>query len=286
MFLETNIQKTAAITAIALTGILAPAHANDGNGNYYNERYTEVAPTINPHDPAFRHSHPVKVYINLDSRKRGAKRIAFSGQTINKVRYGLPDYAILVDHPREADMVIRTRLQDYDLSFRVIDVDSKDKKYKKSRRYTGGRCGTHYKAYYTKVKEKGEAYANYNIRVRIDGQATYRDHVRIRSAENFSYGRDLRARTNCGVKPTNHYPSNGVAELFYKSGPDYKNHMAREIREEAARDLGREIARQIHRHSNDYYVGLANRLSHQNHNYSYNDDDYSYNRRSNRRVYQ
>ena len=280
MFLETNIQKTAAIAAIAFTGAFAPVQAGDGNGNYYNERYTEVAPAINPHDPAFRHAHPLKVYVNLQSRKRGAKRVAFPGQTLNKLRYNLPDYAILVDHPRDADMVVRARLQDYDLSFRVIDVDSKDKKYKKSRRYTGGQCGTHYKAFYTRVKEKGEAYANYNIRVRINGQATYRDHIRLRSAENFSYGRDLRARTNCGVQPTRHYPSNGVAELFYKSGPDYKDRVAREIRAEAARDLGRAIAKQVHHYSNDFYVGLAGRLN--DYNYSHNDRDYSYYRSSNR----
>ncbi len=283
MFFQTTIKTAVTATSLAIISAATPVSAQEAD-NHYNDRHTEPVPVYNPNDPEFRKAHPMRVYVNLNGKKRHAKRLAYRGRTLANVRYNLPSYAVLVDDPEYADITIRARLQDYDLNFRVIDVDSKDKKYKKSRRYTGGKCGTFRRAYYTRVKEKGEAYAAYNIRVRVKDYGTFRDRVRLRAAENFSYGKNLRARTNCGIAPTGHFPSNKVEKLFYKSNPKYRDHVAREIREEAADVLGRELARRIHRYTDDYYHTLATNLSDRNrygrsrrdsHDDEYEDRNYS-----------
>lgn len=219
---------------------------------------------------SFRANHPLKLFVQTgkrgDNRHQSAERRG-QDQRINLQRHQvaemLPDYIIPVTSAREADLVIRVRQTDYDIGFHIVDVDQKDKKYKKGRRYVGGRCGVYHKAYYTKVKEKGEAYASYKVAVRLNGISRDRDQFTLRSAKNFSYGTDLRAATNCGLQSTQHMPSKKVAKLFGKADQGYRRYIAAQIRGKAVNDLSRQIARRVLVQADYFYTDLAARLNHQ-----------------------
>jgi len=236
--------------------VLLSTAALPANATLYD--YENTTPHYAANDSDFRAAHPLRVFIKVGNPRRASDGRRHQEQkTERRFAHYLPGYVALVDSPQHADLVIRVRETDYDLNFRVIDIDQKDKKYKKKRRYVGGRCGVHHKAFYTKVKEKGEAYASYNVKVNLKGINRNSDRFTLRAAENFSYGTNLRASTNCGMQPTNHMPSNGVAKLFSKSNDDYRHHVARKIRREAIDNLGRKIAQRIHEQADHYYTDLA-----------------------------
>ncbi|NVJ97279.1 MAG: hypothetical protein HWE25_03945 [Alphaproteobacteria bacterium] len=231
------------------------------------------------HSFEFRADHPLRVYVDVDTRgeKRERQLTAFEANALAGLRQNLPPYIRIVNDRRNADMRVNARELNYDLGFRVVDKDREDKKYKKSRRHTGGRCGHFIKAYYTEVKEKAEAYASYDVRVSLRGLGRNSDQVRLKSSEKFKYGTNLMAQTSCGMTPTSHMPSNGVADLFARATPDYRKHIAREVREEAAQDLGRVLARKIQHHANDFYANLAVKYSNGDGGYySQNGGDYGW----------
>jgi hypothetical protein len=271
---------TIGLSAVAMTISALPATAHDRHGH-------NPTPVVHyaANDASFRAAHPIRVFIKLSDENRenwgrkGHGHGKYSGfstppRMLHKIDHYLPGYVRLVQSPAEADLVMKVRRTDYSLNFRIIDVDQKDKKYKNSRKYSRGRCGLHHRAFYTKVKEKGEAYASYNVKAVLKGIDRDRDHFTLRSAENFTYGKDLRATTNCGMRPTNVMPSSGVAELFAKSNKGYRHHVAREIRREASTDLSRQLAHRIRSQSNHFYVNLAMELNErhnrQHERYGYN----------------
>ncbi len=265
------------LSAIA-TSFVATLSAEAVSDNvYYDDEYSPV-PEINYRDQGFREAHPVKIYVKLANSSNRQKQLPFQKRTFQKIRRHLPDYAILVHDREYADITIKASERTYDLGFKIVDIDRKDKKYKKSRRYTGGRCGKFHKAYYQKVKEKGEAYSSYNLKIRMDGYGTHREEVRLKADDSFTYGRNLRASTNCGTVNTHHFPSNSVRELFYKSSDDYRRKVAREIRIETAENLGKAIVRQLRHLSDQHYSNLANRISYGEYRYS----DSNYHRRDDR----
>jgi len=233
--------------------------------------YNENAPILYAaNDAEFRTAYPIKVFITRgrarDERRpssRAHRRRANNLVPSIPLAWYLPRYIVEAPTPQEADLVIRVREADYDLKFRVIDVDHKDKKYKKSRRFLGGQCGTFRRAFYNKVKEKGEAYASYNMVVRLNGIGRDRENFTLRSAKNYSYGTNLRAATNCGFVNTGHMPSNGVAKLFAKSNEGYRNHMATRIRETSTKDLHRYLTKTVLKQADYFYTDLAARLSRQ-----------------------
>ncbi|PCI64063.1 MAG: hypothetical protein COB37_02580 [Kordiimonadales bacterium] len=234
--------------------------------------YTPVyeAPAYNPGSHQFRANHPMRVFVKIGGNRHSNGDGHHSAPAVyQKIDYHLPSYITLVNSPAYADLVIKVRQTDYKLNYRVIDVDRKDKKYKKSRRYAGGNCGYFRKAFYTKVKEKGEAYASYNVKVRFKGYDTSREHFTLRSAENYSYGTELRAITNCGIRPTNRMPSNGVAKLFSRSGEGYRNSVSHRIKRESIADLGRHLAHQIQHKAGGFYPTLAAKLNHERIEYGY-----------------
>lgn len=239
-------------------------------------------PLYDPQDPGFRAAHPVRVFVDIDTRRKGREKhlTNFEAGAMQQLRFGLPGYVQLVSDRRIADMVIRAREQDYRFGFRVVDTDRKDKKYKKRYRYKGGQCGHFQKAYYTRIKEKGEAVASYRVKIRMRGFGGERkiDHITLRSAERFSYGTDMMARTNCGMIRTHHMPSNGVAKLFSRNTPEYRRHVAQEVRAEAATDLGRALATRIRVNTDHFYAQLSARLS-QNYDYDYSYDGGSHRER-------
>ncbi|MFC4346259.1 hypothetical protein ACFO5Q_00180 [Kordiimonas lipolytica] len=253
------------MTAKRLTSILITAATSFaiGGAATADHRDPRDLPDYDAESNVFRTSHPIRVFVDVDSKdeRREAGVTAFEAQAFKHMRYALPNYVEFVRERHHADMIVRAREKDYRFGFRVVDTDRKDKKYKKHARNTGGRCGHFQKAYYTKVKEKGEAYASYGIKIAMHGYGRDTDFIELRSAENFSYGTDLVARTNCGMVSTYHMPSSGVAELFARNTPEYRNHVAREVREEAAADLGRALAHKIRNGVDHYYLNLATRLS-------------------------
>jgi hypothetical protein len=242
----------ATLAATTVTGAAAAYHPGDHAPPVYDSR-----------DSNFRAAHPMKVFIDVatpaDRRSRSVD--GFENRTLYTLERNLPSYVQIVHDRRYADMVVQARQTDYSLNFRVVDVDREDKKYGKKYRYTGGRCGHHVRAFYTEVKEKGEAYASYSVRVSLRGEGREQDHLRLRAAEDFRYGKDLTAQTNCGTVPTQHYPSKGVAELFAKASPAYREEVVREIRQEAADDLGKALAKKVRNRTDQYYTGLAVRFS-------------------------
>ena len=216
-----------------------------------------------PIDHEFRANHPIKVFVDVeqDRRARGDRRSrsdAADHYVRDRLHYQMPSYIILVSNRRDADMSVRAQLQDYDLSFHITDIDRRDKKYKKRYRYTGGKCGQHKRAYYTRVTEKGVALADYRLSVRLKGIGTYSDTVRIRAAESYRYGERLSAQTNCGVTPAVHYPNKTVAKLFTRAGGVYRDTIAHQVQQESLKNLSYVLARTIKGRSDQFYAELAN----------------------------
>ncbi len=220
-----------------------------------------------PIDHEFRASHPIKVFVDVaqDHRVRSDRhsnrhsRTDAADQYVrDRLHYQMPSYIVLVSSRRDADMTVRAQLQDYDLSFHITDVDRRDKKYKKRYRYTGGQCGQHKRAYYTRVTEKGVALADYQLSIRLKGIGSYSDTARIRAAESYRYGENLSALSNCGVAPAVHFPNKTVAKLFTRAGGVYRDTIAREVRQESLKNLTYVLARTIKGRSDQFYAELAN----------------------------
>ncbi len=227
-----------------------------------------------PIDKEFRASHPIKVFVDVAQETRSRSDRPSDHRSDHRSRadaadyyvrdllhYQIPSHIVLVSNRRDADMTVKARLLDYDLSFHITDVDRRDKKYKKSYRYTGGKCGQHKRGYYTRVTEKGVALADYQLSVRLKGIGTYSDTARIRAAESYRYGEKLSALTNCGVAPTVHYPNKTVAKLFTRAGGAYRDTVAHQVREESLRNLSHVLANTIRGRSDQFYAELANQYA-------------------------
>lgn len=219
-----------------------------------------------PIDQDFRASHPIKVFVDVsqDRRVRSDRHSRTDAADLyirDRLHYQLPPYVVLVTNRRIADMTIQAQLLDYDLSFRITDVDRRDKKYKKRYRYTGGKCGHHKRAYYNRITEKAVALADYKVSVRLRGIANYADTARIQAADSYRYGENLRALTNCGVVAAVHYPNKKVAALFNRSGGVYRGTIAQEVRQKSLRNLSHVLARTIKGRTDQFYAGLANQYA-------------------------
>ncbi len=198
-----QILKASKAKSILGAAVLAAATIAPGSFAYDYEHGV-----ADPLSYEFRASHPFRVYVDIAKgrdHRRGGRVDAKDHFVQDKLRYLLPDNIIVVSRRRDADMIVRAQLTDYDLSFHVTDVDRRNKKYKKKRRYLPGQCGHHQRAYYTRVTEKGVALADYNLSFKLRGEGTYGEPIRIRSAESYRYGENLQALTNCGVAPSGHW---------------------------------------------------------------------------------
>lgn len=219
-----------------------------------------------PIDSEFRASHPVKVYVDVAQdrrvrRDRRSRTDAADQYVRDRLHYRLPPYVVLVSNRRNADLAIKAQLMDYELSFHITDVDRRDKKYKKRYRYTGGKCGQHKRAYYTRVTEKGVSLADYKLSVRLKGIDSYSDTTRIRAAESYRYGEKLSALTNCGVAPAVHYPNKKVAKLFTRARGVYRDTIAHNVRKESLKKLTNVLANVIKGRSDQFYAALANQYA-------------------------
>lgn len=253
------------------------SHGYEGQVHYHQSKPVHI---YDPHDQNFRNNHQFKVFIEIEAGKKGrAEKLEYL--TIETIADNLPYGVQLVRDPHYADLVIRARERDYDVNFRITDVDRKNKKYKKRFRYNAGYsngCGGLYRAHYRKVEERGTGYYDYGISIRMKGYGRDRINISGRVREKYSYGTDLKAQTTgCGLQPTNIYPSGKVARLFERAHPSYRRDVRRELRREAACDLGLKIAYTIKGKANHYYEDLANRYNRQNYEnsgYSEYDDPY------------
>lgn len=232
-----------------------------------------------PIDGQFRASNPVKVFVDVSQvrRTRSVRRgrtDAADQYVRDRLQYQLPPYVVLVSSRRDADMTIKAQLMDYDLSFHITDVDRRNKKYKKRYRYTGGKCGQHKRAYYTRITEKGVALADYRLSVRLKGIDGYTDTARIHAAESYRYGENLSALTNCGVTPSAHYPNRTVAKLFTRADGSYRKAIAHEVRRESLQKLAYVLAGTITGRADQFYAELANRYAERGHAPDRYDDRY------------
>ena len=262
------------------TGLIAGAALADdrykdrtSRGYEGQVRYQQSKPVhiYDPHNQNFRDNHQFKVFIDVEAGRKGhSDKLEYL--TIETIADNLPYGVQLVRDPHYADLVIRARERDYDVNFRITDVDRKDKKYKKRFRYNTGYsngCGGLYRAHYRKIEERGTGYYNYGLRIRMKGYGRDRINISGRVRERYSYGADLRAQTTkCGLQPTNIYPSGKVARLFERAHPNYRRDVRRELRREAACDLGLKIAYTIKGKANHYYEDLAKRYNRQNYEHS------------------
>lgn len=275
---ETTTPRIIGAAAFVAVALSFPGQANP------DERYEDYEPRHAHHDGAYEEARPFRVYVNIRSinsdsrrfdprdRRRGERSPdrrkwrdgadLYRSITMRKLTHDLPRGILLVDSPVYADMVVKVRQTNFDLNFRVTDTDRKDKKYKKDRRFAGGPCGIHHRAFYTRVEEKGEARSYYSVKYDIKGLHSERDDFRLRASEKFRYGQNLTASTNCGVRPTHVLPSNGVAKLFDQAHPSYRHHVAEEIRSETAEELGRKLARKIRHGADRFYASLEGRYEH------------------------
>ncbi len=216
----------------------------------------------------FRASHPFRVFVDVagrqDSRGRG---IDPTDHLIrDKLHHQLPGNIVLVSDRGNADMIVRARLTDYDLAFHVTDVARRNKKYKKRRRHTPGKCGLHKRATYTRVTERGVSHADYQLTFKLRGDQSYRDVVQIQAAESYRYGKDLNALTNCGYAPSVHYPNKTVERLFAQAGGHFRDVLAREIEAESLQKLTHVLAGNIQARADQFYVRLASlKQAHQPH---------------------
>ncbi len=246
---------------VAAAGLTQTAAADP---HRYATAPNPIAP--DPINSEFRASHPVKIFVDVsqDRRVRSVRRSRTDSAdqyVRDRLHYQLPPYIVLVSNRHDANMTVKAQLMDYDLSFHTTDVDRRNKKYKKRYRYTGGVCGQHKRAYYTRVTEKGVALADYKLSVRLKGIDRYSDTVRIRAAESYRYGEKLSALTNCGVVPSVHYPNKTIAKLFTRAGGTYRNAVAHDVRKESLKKLTYILAGTIKGRTDQFYAALANQYA-------------------------
>ena len=262
-------------SALLLTATAAPASFAD------HQQYEEPYRQINGGDIEFRQSRPISVFLDFRGGRNGRQSERIESRVLQELSYRLPGYVQLVPDHYQADLVLNVKERRFDMNFRIVDRDRKDKKYKKKYRYQGGQCGHYYRAFYTRVKEKGTAYYDYSVEMYMRGYGRQYKRIDGRASEKFSYGVDLTAQTNCGTTPTNIFPSRGVAELFDRNNPHYRRQVRREIRREAAAELGAKLANVVNYKVGYFYDDLARRINNgggygwQN-GRGYGDDDYRY----------
>jgi hypothetical protein len=261
----------AALTGVILLGVgTLPASANPAYGNPRSNAPNLVADTpVNApvtaefmaHDANFRAANPFRVFIQLREGNRAQRDgNQQQGQSLSQLAHLVPSYVTLTGTPEHTDMKMRVKETSYNLRFRVINTRNKNKKYKKSRRYSGGPCGNYKRAFFRKIKEKGEAYADYSVSINLRGAGRNRDHFTLRSAKNFSYGTDLTASSKCGIQPTRQMPSNGVAKLFNRAGEGYRHGIAQKVRVKTSLKLSRQLAQRINVQADYFYTNLAQRI--------------------------
>lgn len=257
--LNQSVFKAKTAKSLIASMILAAGAATSASANTY-------APVIvDPVSHDFRASHPFRVFVDIrDANNRGihsGTHSAADAYVRNRMQKLLPGNILIVNNRRNADMLVRAQLTDYDLSFHITDVDRRNKKYKKRYRYTAGQCGLHKRAFYTRITEKGVARANYHVSFRLRGEGTHKNAFQINAAESYRYGEDLQALTNCGVLPSNNYPNSTVARLFSQAGGHYRDVLAQEIQTNGLRKLAFALARQVNDRSDQFYVALAARYA-------------------------
>ncbi len=247
-------------SAVVLGAAALPVNADARSVN--NAEPVAPPPQFQANNPAFRQAYPMRVFVKVAVKDTSGNTAETQAPpNVRQLSYLLPAYVKLVNSPAYADLIVQVRRTGYDLNFRVIDRKQKGRKYKKHHKYAGGPCGIFKRAFYTKIKEKGEAYARYNLKLDLKNIGRDREQFTLRSAKNFSYGTNLRAATNCGVQPTNRMPSGGVERLFRKSSPGYRYEIARKIGAKAANSLSLQLAYKINKQATYFYQNLAERLT-------------------------
>jgi len=221
---------------------------------------------IDPRDIDFRAAYPVHVFVSLDGqqqtrrqRRHHSQRRSGTGLAVRQILSALPFYARAVHSPAHADIALRVRTTDFDVDYRIVDIDREDKRYKKSRRRSGGQCGYHSRAYFEEVRLRGTARYDIGIRARIAGVGADRDRFHGRTRASYDYGRNLRAQTECGVIPTAHFPSSGVERLFHRASDTYHREARRDLRRTAYHDIAQRLTHRLAGYVDSYYAALAAR---------------------------
>ncbi|TNE67534.1 MAG: hypothetical protein EP335_01120 [Alphaproteobacteria bacterium] len=244
MPITTDIRRAVTGMALAAAGFSLPAIADHEN----NRRY-EAA------DAHFRAENPIRVFVEVDAKGRRADR-EFENIALHSMGRSLPPYVRLVSDARRADLVISADEDDYDVDFRVVDRDREHDDYNDKHKYKS-RCRRFETAYYTEIKEKGEAEGRYTLKTRMRHHGTDIDRIRIDNDASYTYTNKIEAKSDCGMVETNHAPNQKVKDMLARSEPGYRDQVARDIRRDTAEDLGRALASRIARDADRYYAGLS-----------------------------
>ncbi len=263
-------------TLITLATLAAPmmsssAFADHSHHNQYKPQYSEhmQSHSITP--------RPFLVFVdvgtNIRKRRDKSPRSRQNHSTniaMETIARNLPVGIKLIHNRRDADLVIRAHERDFDVNFYVIDRDLENKKYKKSRRHNysqSAQCGYFHRAYYTEIKEKGIGRYHYDIKMRLKGINHDRFVIDGTASESYRYAINLKAQTNCGLIETHLAPSNKVERQLQRAQSGYKHEVIRDLRREAAQEVGYKLARIIKNQamvalksaygSNPYYEGSA-----------------------------
>ncbi len=98
----------------------------------------------------------------------------------------------------------------------------------------------------------------------MKGYSRQKVNITGQVSEKYSYGKNLRAQTRCGIQPVSIFPSSKVARLFERNSPYFQKEVRRELRREAAQDIGLRLAYVIKDKADRYYTEISNRIAYEN----------------------
>ncbi len=141
------------VSSFALATPAQAKHSAEERGPSVHNQPLPAA--IDPYDTNFRQQHPMRLFVQIEASGKPRQEERFEAIATDQLEHSLPDYAVLVTHPHDADVMIKVTQNHYILDFRVVDTDRESKTYNKYAKHAMGRCGPLHKAYYTEIKEKG-----------------------------------------------------------------------------------------------------------------------------------
>ena len=155
---------------------------------------------------------------------------------LNTVAAGLPAGVRLVNSPRRADLIIKAIPRGYDVDFRVLDVDRKQK----SRGSRNGRAIFTY----SKVTERAQLDYAYDFIVRVPGGGRFERRIGGKITNAFAYADNING-FGPGARRAN-YTTPRIEELASRNTPQFRRGFVQNLRLLAEQEVARKITRVIH----------------------------------------
>lgn len=172
---------------------------------------------------------------------RGNRELAYAIR--DYAAHAMPDHVEIVNHRRDADIVIRVNELNYDTGVFERGTEQVTNKYPKRLRKNPDPRVRLISAQYTKVFERAEARYDFRIRVNADGRTLFADRYAGRVKDDFVTGRDLRALSPYGWVETSYFPKKKVARRFGRDNPAYRDAKLEKLRAQTVDIMARTVAR-------------------------------------------